>query len=37
MTGTLMRFATLTPDPMHSLFHDSHPPASQRIARPKPL
>ena len=26
--------ATLTPDPLHSLFHDSHPPASQRIARP---
>ena len=25
--------ATLTPDPVHSLFHDSHPPASQRIAR----
>jgi STE24 endopeptidase len=25
--------ATLTPDPLHSLFHDSHPPASQRIAR----
>lgn len=24
--------ATLTPDPLHSLFHDSHPPASQRIA-----
>ncbi len=24
---------TLTPDPLHSLFHDSHPPASQRIAR----
>jgi STE24 endopeptidase len=24
--------ATLTPDPMHSLFYDSHPPASQRIA-----
>ena len=29
--------ATLTPDPLHSLFHDSHPPASQRIARLKPL
>lgn len=25
--------ATLTPDPLHSLFHDSHPPASLRIAR----
>lgn len=25
--------ATLTPDPLHSLFHDSHPPASSRIAR----
>ena len=25
--------ATLTPDPLHSLFHDSPPPASQRIAR----
>jgi len=25
--------ATLTPDPIHSLFYDSHPPASQRIAR----
>jgi STE24 endopeptidase len=24
---------TLTPDPMHSLFYDSHPPASLRIAR----
>lgn len=24
--------ATLTPDPLHSLFYDSHPPASQRIA-----
>ncbi|HET7396870.1 MAG TPA: M48 family metallopeptidase [Gammaproteobacteria bacterium] len=24
---------TLTPDPWHSLFHDSHPPASVRIAR----
>ena len=29
--------ATLTPDPLHSLFHDSHPPASQRISRLKPL
>jgi STE24 endopeptidase len=26
---------TLTPDPMHSLFYDSHPPASLRIARLK--
>jgi len=25
--------ATLTPDPLHSAFHDSHPPASIRIAR----
>jgi len=25
--------STLTPDPLHSLFHDSHPPAAQRIAR----
>lgn len=24
--------ATLTPDPLHSLFHDSHPPASLRVA-----
>ncbi len=26
---------TLTPDPLHSLFYDSHPPASLRIARLK--
>ncbi|WP_028995960.1 M48 family metallopeptidase [Azonexus hydrophilus] len=25
--------STLTPDPLHSLFHDSHPPAAQRIGR----
>jgi STE24 endopeptidase len=25
--------ATLTPDPLHSLFYDSHPPARERIAR----
>ena len=25
--------ATLTPEPLHSLFYDSHPPAAQRIAR----
>ncbi|MCC6611144.1 MAG: M48 family metallopeptidase [Burkholderiales bacterium] len=25
--------ATLTPDPMHSAFYDSHPPATLRIAR----
>jgi STE24 endopeptidase len=25
--------ATLTPDPLHSAFYDSHPPATQRIAR----
>ncbi|MDB5812317.1 MAG: peptidase [Betaproteobacteria bacterium] len=25
--------ATLTPDPLHSMFYDSHPPATLRIAR----
>ena len=25
--------ATLTPDPLHSLFYDSHPPAALRIAQ----
>jgi len=25
--------ATLTPDPVYSAFHDSHPPAAVRIAR----
>jgi STE24 endopeptidase len=25
--------STLTPDPLHSVFYDSHPPAAQRIAR----
>jgi STE24 endopeptidase len=25
--------ATLTPDPLHSVFYDSHPPAVQRISR----
>ena len=25
--------STLTPDPLHSAFYDSHPPASTRIAR----
>jgi STE24 endopeptidase len=25
--------ATLTPDPVHSAFYDSHPPALERIAR----
>ncbi|MDR1368311.1 MAG: M48 family metalloprotease, partial [Candidatus Accumulibacter sp.] len=25
--------STLTPDPLHSLFYDSHPPAAQRIFR----
>lgn len=25
--------ATLTPDPLHSLFYDSHPPATERIAQ----
>jgi STE24 endopeptidase len=29
--------ATLTPDPLHSLFYDSHPPASVRIAHLKSL
>jgi STE24 endopeptidase len=24
--------STLTPDPVHSAFYDSHPPAAQRIA-----
>ena len=27
--------ATLTPDPVHSAFYDSHPPAALRIARPQ--
>ena len=25
--------STLTPDPVHSMFYDSHPPAAIRIAR----
>ena len=25
--------ATLTPDPLHSAFYDSHPPAAIRVAR----
>jgi len=25
--------STLTPDPIHSMFYDSHPPASIRIAQ----
>ncbi len=25
--------ATLTPDPLHSMFYDSHPPALMRIGR----
>ncbi|HEX5464735.1 MAG TPA: M48 family metalloprotease, partial [Burkholderiales bacterium] len=25
--------STLTPDPLHSAFYDSHPPATLRIAR----
>ena len=25
--------STLTPDPLHSLFYDSHPPAALRVAR----
>ena len=28
--------ATLTPDPLHSAFYDSHPPAAMRIARLEP-
>ena len=27
--------ATVTPDPLHSAFHDSHPPAFVRIGRLK--
>jgi STE24 endopeptidase len=27
--------STLTPDPLHSAFYDSHPPAAARIARLK--
>lgn len=38
LIGALVRLyrdnaATLTPDPLHSLFYDSHPKASERIAR----
>jgi STE24 endopeptidase len=29
--------ATLTPDPVHSAFYDSHPPAAMRIARLKTI
>ena len=29
--------STLTPDPLHSAFYDSHPPATLRIARLKPI
>ena len=29
--------ATLTPDPLHSLFHDSHPPARLRVAHLRSL
>jgi len=29
--------STLTPDPLHSAFYDSHPPASARIARLKSI
>jgi STE24 endopeptidase len=29
--------ATLTPDPLHSMFYDSHPPATLRIARLQPI
>jgi STE24 endopeptidase len=38
MAGALVKLsehnsATLTPDPLHSAFHDTHPPAPLRIAR----
>lgn len=38
LIGALVRLyadnaATLTPDPLHSLFHDTHPPAALRVAR----
>jgi len=38
LVGALVRLyhdnsATLTPDPLHSAFYDSHPPAAARIAR----
>ena len=29
--------ATLTPDPLHSVFYDSHPPAAQRVAQLRQL
>lgn len=29
--------ATLTPDPLHSVFYDSHPPAAQRVAHLRAL
>lgn len=29
--------ATLTPDPLHSVFYDSHPPAGQRVAHLRAL
>ena len=29
--------ATLTPDPLHSLFYDSHPAAGQRVAHLRAL
>jgi STE24 endopeptidase len=32
-TIVLALAATLTPDPLHSAFYDSHPPAATRIAR----
>jgi len=40
MTGALVRMyeknaSTLTPDPVHSAYYDSHPPAALRIARLK--
>ncbi len=38
LTGALVKLyednaATLTPDPLHSAFYDSHPPAAIRVAR----
>jgi len=41
MAGALVKLSehnatTLTPDPLHSAFHDSHPPVPLRIARLRP-
>lgn len=38
LSGALVKLyednaATLTPDPVHSAFYDSHPPAAQRVGR----